>query len=57
MDNSSPKFEEIEYCVYCGEETQYKKDDHIDQRINYIEGAGQLCSRCRYNQTFYKDLR
>ena len=56
MDNSSPEFE-IEYCVNCGEETPYKKDDHVDQRINYIEGAGQLCSRCMYNQTFYKDQR
>ena len=53
MDNSGPEFE-IEYCIVCGEETNYKKSDHVDQRINYIEGAGQLCSRCRYNQTFYR---
>ena len=52
MDNSGSE-SEIEYCIVCGEETKYKKSDHVDQRINYIEGAGQLCSRCRYNQTFY----
>ena len=53
MDNSGSE-SEIEYCIVCGEETKYKKSDHVDQRINYIEGAGQLCSRCRYNQTFYR---
>ena len=53
MDNSGSE-SEIEYYIVCGEETKYKKSDHVDQRINYIEGAGQLCSRCRYNQTFYR---
>ena len=33
-------------CVACGEETSYDKDDHIDKRYNYVEGAGQLCLKC-----------
>ena len=57
MDSTSQEFEEIEYCVNCGEKTKYKMSDHIDMRINYIEGVGQLCSRCSYHQTFYKQNR
>jgi hypothetical protein len=56
MDSTSQEFE-IEYCVNCGEKTKYKMSDHIDMRINYIEGVGQLCSRCSYHQTFYKQNR
>ena len=37
---------EIEICVSCGKETQYKKDDDVTHRHNYIEGAGQLCLEC-----------
>jgi uncharacterized protein CbrC (UPF0167 family) len=33
-------------CVLCGVETPYKRSTHIDMRIGYIEGAGQLCARC-----------
>ena len=33
-------------CNCCGVETPYDKDDHIDTRIGYIEGAGQLCLDC-----------
>ena len=36
----------IEKCVICGEPTQYRFNDHIDYRFNYIEGAGQLCVKC-----------
>lgn len=36
----------IEKCVICGEPTQYRFNDHIDYRFNYVEGAGQLCSKC-----------
>jgi hypothetical protein len=46
--------QEIDCCVNCGDETQYKKSDHIDNRMGYIEGAGQLCSRCFYNHRFIK---
>ena len=36
----------IEKCVICGEATQYRFNDHIDYRFNYVEGAGQLCPKC-----------
>ncbi len=36
----------IEQCVMCGANTQYRFNDHIDTRIGYIEGAGQLCNKC-----------
>lgn len=37
---------EMETCVTCGAVTNEPKDKHIDFRYNYIEGAGQLCSKC-----------
>lgn len=37
---------EFDHCVLCGVETPYKRSTHIDMRIGYIEGAGQLCSAC-----------
>ena len=33
-------------CVSCGCETPYEKTDHVDFRLGYIEGAGQLCLDC-----------
>ena len=33
-------------CVSCGTETLYDKEHHIDFRIGYVEGAGQLCLDC-----------
>lgn len=33
-------------CVMCGEETPYDETVHIDLRVGYIEGAGQLCIDC-----------
>jgi hypothetical protein len=36
----------IEKCVICGAETQYRFNDHVDLRYNYVEGAGQLCNKC-----------
>ena len=35
-----------EECVKCGEETKYNKSDHVDKRVGYIDGAGQLCNNC-----------
>ena len=35
-----------EKCVSCGTDTEYKFNDHIDFRLGYIEGAGQLCKEC-----------
>ena len=33
-------------CVSCKKETLYDKTDHIDFRLGYVEGAGQLCLDC-----------
>ena len=33
-------------CVSCGRETSYDKTDHVDFRLGYVEGAGQLCLDC-----------
>lgn len=38
--------DEYDNCVACGKKTPYKKTDHIDMRMHYIEGAGQLCEEC-----------
>ncbi len=37
---------EKDRCVKCGEITMYEKNVHIDRRMGYIEGAGQLCVSC-----------
>jgi len=36
-DNSYDK------CIICGKETPYLRNTHIDDRIGYVEGAGQAC--------------
>jgi hypothetical protein len=33
-------------CVSCGAETAYEVSTHVDMRNAYIEGVGQLCSKC-----------
>ena len=38
--------EEVDLCVKCGEKTMYKKNVHVDRRMGYVEGAGQLCTSC-----------
>jgi len=35
-----------EKCILCGKETLYDIETHIDFRVGYIEGAGQLCTEC-----------
>ena len=37
---------EMDKCVVCDVETNEPKDKHIDFRYNYVEGVGQLCSKC-----------
>lgn len=37
---------EKEKCVLCGDETPYYPTVHIDYRYGYVEGAGQMCSKC-----------
>lgn len=36
-------------CIMCGGDTIYDFETHIDYRIGYIEGAGQLCHDCYTN--------
>lgn len=38
-----------EKCIICGDETPYDFQTHIDYRLHYIEGAGQLCETCSNN--------
>ena len=33
-------------CVVCRAETEFKTEIHIDRRQCYVEGVGQLCTRC-----------
>ena len=33
-------------CINCKKETLYSKETHIDFRLGYVEGAGQLCLDC-----------
>ena len=37
---------EMEHCISCGVSTPYEKSQHVDMRMGYIEGAGQLCVDC-----------
>jgi hypothetical protein len=41
----------IEICIICGAETEYRFNTHIDYRVGYVEGAGQLCLKCYYNES------
>ena len=42
-----------EKCVTCKKETKYDREEHIDYRVGYIEGAGQLCLDC-YDELYIK---
>jgi len=37
-------------CIMCGKNSPYEYNVHIDLRVGYIEGAGQLCTNC-YKQS------
>jgi hypothetical protein len=41
-----PDYNEYDKCIVCGEESPYKVSTSVDMRHGYIEGAGQLCSKC-----------
>ena len=45
--------EKKDKCIHCKKETEYTITTHIDQRKNYIEGAGQLCPGC-YEEIYKK---
>lgn len=40
------KIETRDKCVICGKETPYTIETHIDFRLYYVEGCGQLCKEC-----------
>jgi|TARA_B110000263_G_C15175908_1_gene449188 hypothetical protein len=33
-------------CVICEKKSIHDKEEHIDFRLGYVEGAGQLCLDC-----------
>lgn len=35
-----------EFCVLCNKETTTDVLTHVDFRVGYIEGVGQLCTEC-----------
>lgn len=41
------EYSNLERCVLCGTLLNIPKDTHLVNRSNYIEGAGQLCEKCR----------
>ena len=40
-------------CVICDCETPFDINEHIDFRMGYIEGVGQLCLNC-YDKIYYE---
>ena len=48
------KLKDPDECVMCGADTLYSKTDHIDNRLGYVEGAGQLCLDC-YDDIYIKN--
>ena len=43
-------------CVSCKKDSLYDKETHIDFRIGYIEGAGQLCLDC-FDNLYFKSKK
>jgi hypothetical protein len=38
-------------CIMCGKESPYDFNTHIDYRVGYVEGAGQLCTDCHQGKS------
>ena len=51
----SPK-QEMEICVLCGDVTDTPKNQNINYRQFYIEGAGQLCRKCGSKNVFKNEI-
>lgn len=45
-----------ETCIICGKETAVDKSTHIDFRVGYVEGAGQLCTECYLKSSSEREL-
>ena len=43
-------------CISCNKKTLYDKTDHVDTRMCYVEGAGQLCLDC-YEEIYMKSKK
>lgn len=41
--SGDPKMDEYDRCIICGNETPYLRSTNINERIGYVEGAGQSC--------------
>ena len=46
----------FEKCCICGEETTVPFDMLIENRVGYMEGAGQLCEEC-YRSVLYPERK
>lgn len=46
LSSDKLKVSQMDECICCGVETNEPKDRNIDFRYNYVDGAGQLCSKC-----------
>jgi hypothetical protein len=49
--NKELNLDDNDPCVMCGTLTEYKVREHIDMRLHYIEGGGQMCKEC-YDSTY-----
>jgi len=46
IENGDFDVEKNEKCIMCNVETDVPRSMHVDVRVNYIDGAGQLCRNC-----------
>ena len=46
QNNANDHFEK---CVICGADTAYKISTPISQRKYYVEGSGQICTKCHFD--------
>ena len=46
----------LDNCVTCDKETSYDAKDHMDERMGYVKGVGQLCLDC-YDEIYVKKTK
>ncbi len=46
----------LDNCVTCDKETSYDLKNHMDERIGYVKGIGQLCLDC-YDEVYVKKTK